>query len=291
MAARLFTLQSVNGTPQPCIIQGGATGSHRVRLVFAANPSAGTVTLAWREVGSKAYTSLTKATNIPVTSGEVVFRIDGWIVEVRVTFTGLAGGSTPELWLESSDEPVGLYTGLAAITTQPYTEANVKNGLQYNLRAVWPLGNVIPSGAPPLNQRKIWFKTNEKPVIVKLRQFQYIAEEMRIELFIGPTGVSGGTDLSIHNYNGVSPIPSTVQAKKNVTIINNGTPFDTNDPEYFFGGSNDPQRQNVDSIPLGRERILPANSEFAVVISNTGTGNARAQYFLDFYEGSTDLPL
>jgi hypothetical protein len=38
-------------------------------------------------------------------------------------------------------------------------------------------------------------------------------------------------------------------------------------------------------------RILPANTEFAVVITNTGAGNARVQYFLDFYEGEPDLPL
>lgn len=173
------------------------------------------------------------------------------------------------------------------MTVQPYTEANVKNGVQYNIRAVWPLADLIASGSA----RKIWFKTNAKPVLVKLRQFQYLAEEMRIELFANPTGVSGGTDLVVHNYNGVNPVATTVQAKKNVTITNNGTPFDQGDAEYFFGGANDPQRQNVDSIPLGRERVLPANTEFAVVITNTGTGNARAQYFLDFYEGGTDLPL
>ncbi|MNX97911.1 hypothetical protein D3C86_1302940 [compost metagenome] len=114
---------------------------------------------------------------------------------------------------------------------------------------------------------------------------------MKIELFIGPTGVTGGTDLIVHNYNGVSPVATTVAAKKNVTTTTNGTQFDHGDPEHFFGGANDPQRQNVDSIPLGRERVLPANSEFLVVITNTGTGNARAQYFLDFYEGTTDLPL
>ena len=183
--------------------------------------------------------------------------------------------------------PAGAFTGLRAITTQPYTEANVKNGVQYNIRAVWPLTDLIASGSA----RKIWFKTNAKPVLVKLRQFQYLAEEMRIELFANPTGVSGGTDLVVHNYNGVNPVATTVQAKKNVTITGNGTPFDNGDAEYFFGGANDPQRQNVDSIPLGRERVLPANTEFAVVITNTGTGNARAQYFLDFYEGATDLPL
>ncbi len=187
----------------------------------------------------------------------------------------------------SSGMPSGLFSGTRAMTVQFYPEANVKNGLQYNVRAVWSLADVIPTGTA----RKIWFKTNAKPVIVKIRDFQYIAEELRIELFLGPTGVSGGTDLIVHNYNGVNPVATTVAAKKNVTITSNGTPFDHGDPEYFFGGTTDPQRQSASAFPVGRERILPANTEFAVVLTNTGTGNARAQYFLDFYEGSTDIPL
>lgn len=183
--------------------------------------------------------------------------------------------------------PSGAFTGLRAMTVQFYPEANVKNGLQYNIRAVWPLADHIDTGTA----RKIWFKTNAKPIIVKIRDFQYVAEELRLELFSSPTGVSGGTDLLVHNYNGVNPVATTVQAKKNVVITNNGTPFDHDDPEYFFGGANDPQRQSATAFPIGRERILPANTEFAVVITNTGTGAARVQYYLDFYEGGTDLPV
>lgn len=187
----------------------------------------------------------------------------------------------------SSGIPSGAFSGTRALTVQFYPEANVKNGLQYNLRAVWPIADSIASGT----SRKVWFKTTTKPVIIKIRDFQYVAEELKIELFQGPTGVSGGTVLGIHNYNGVNPVATTVQAKKNVTITSNGTQFDHDDPEYFFGSANDPQRQSATAFPLGRERILPANTEFAVVISNTGTGVGRVQYYLDFFEGGTDLPL
>lgn len=216
---------------------------------------------------------------------------DGPAARMRVSLAGTNAVTARVVIWRGDDSrsgiPPGAFTGLRAITVQPYTEANVKNGLQYNIRAVWPLSDTIASGT----SRKVWFKTNSKPVIVKLREFQYIAEELRIELFASPTGVSGGTDLVVHNYNGVSPVATTVQAKKNVTITSNGTPFDHSDPEYFFGGAVDPQRQATSSIPVGRERILPANSEFAVVITNTGASSARVQYFLDFFEGGTDLPL
>lgn len=152
---------------------------------------------------------------------------------------------------------------------------------------MWPLADTIPAGTA----RKIWVKTTTKPLIIKLRDFQYIAEELRLELFRNPTGVTLGTDLTIHNYNNVNPVATTILAKKNVTVANNGTIFDSADSEYFFGSSNAPQRQSASAFPTGRERILSANSEFVVVIINTGTDSARVQYFLDFYEGGTDLPL
>ena len=225
----------------------------------------------------------------PEASGQWAF--EGPCGRLRVSLAGTnAVTAYVRVWRGDdarSGIPAGAFSGFRAITVQPYTEANVKNGVQYNIRAVWPLLDLIPTGTA----RKVWFKTTTKPVLAKLRQFQYLAEEMKIELFSGPTGVTGGTTLIVHNYNGVSPVATTVQAKKNVTTTTNGTQFDHDDPEHFFGGANDPQRQNVDSIPLGRERVLPANTEFLVVITNTGTGNARAQYFLDFYEGQADLPL
>lgn len=226
---------------------------------------------------------------LPFETNKWIF--NGSISRVRVDLTGVSGYTAYQVVIWRGDSPQtlipdGAFTGLRAITVQPYTEANVKNGVQYNIRAVWPMADTIAAGT----SRKLFFQTTSKPVIVKLRELQYLAEELKIELFQTPTGVSGGTPLTVHNYNGVSPVATTVVATKNVTTITNGAQFDAADPEYFFGSANAPQRQSS-SIPQGRERILPANSTFLVMISNTGTGEARAQYFLDFYEGNTDLPL
>lgn len=174
--------------------------------------------------------------------------------------------------------------GVGAFVVQPYTEANVKNGLQFYLRASWPLGDTIAAGST----KKIWFKTGSKPVIIKLRDFQYLAEELNISLSSSPTEVSGGTAITISNYNGINPTATTVQAKKNVATAADGAPM--GDPEYFFGSSNAPQRAAA-AIPQGRERILPVNSEFIVAINNSGSGTARAEYFLDWYEGTPDLPV
>lgn len=185
--------------------------------------------------------------------------------------------------------PAGVFEGLRAITVQGYPEANVKRGSQFYLRATWPLADTIGAGT----QRLIYFSTGAEKVTVKIRQFSYFAEELYIKLWQGPTGVTGGTDLDINNYNGVNPnttIAADIVAKKNVTVTTKGTEFGGSDAEYYFG-ANSVGNRTQGSIPEGRERILPPNTEFIVEIGNSGSGAARAQYFIDFYVGELDLPL
>ena len=220
------------------------------------------------------------------------WRFNGPVTGLSVDLTG-TGAATAELriWRTGSMvqiTPPDAWRGFRALTTQPYTEANVKNGVQFFLRAAWPLTDTIPNGTG--NVRYIWFKTGAKPVLVKLRELFYVAEELSIQLYTGPTGVTGGTVLAIGNYNGVTPVATTAQAKKNVSVTTRGTEFGGSDPEYLFGAAGNPQRA-PNSIPVGRERVLPANTEFLVAITNTGTSAARVQYYLDWYEGTTDLPI
>lgn len=272
----------------PVFGAGQPGGAQQIVLSASANPSAGTVQVEYRLAGSTQWILAPHALQ-NLNAMPLSFTAYGNIAAYRLTLTGVVGGSGMALWVadvEPGGFPDGAFTGLRALTTQPYTEANVKNGLQFYLRAVWPLADTIANGTV----RKIWFKTGTKPVIVKLRDFQYVAEELELQLFSGPTGVSGGTPLTIGNYNGVNPVASTVQAAKNVTTTGDGTEFGGNDPEYFFGATTQGNRTTA-SIPQGRERILPINTEFIVRITNTGSGVARAQYYLDWYEGSPDLPL
>lgn len=229
----------------------------------------------------------------PSAAGEWTF--DGPCGRLRISLAGTnAVTAFARVWRGDdarSGIPPGAFTGLRALTVQPYTEANVKNGLQFYVRAVWPTADPIVTGEP--GSRLIWFKTGAKQIVVKLRDMLYVAEELRLRLFRTPTGVTGGTDLVIHNYNGVNPVATTCLAKKNVTVTTLGTEFDGGDPEYFFGEATSGNRTPT-SIPQGRERILPPNTEFIVQLTNLSTGGgsaARVQYYLDWYEGGTDLPL
>lgn len=177
----------------------------------------------------------------------------------------------------------GLLTGLRAVTVQTYAEANSKNGLQFYTRMSWPLSDTISSG----ESKNIIFKTTSKKVLAKVRVVHYSAEEIELDVLSGVTVTTTGESRTPSNYNAVNPITSTVELQKDA-VFTGGISID-NEKEYYFGASSAGQRSG-DSIPEGRERVLPENSTYAIVIKNTGSGNARVQYYLDWYEGDPDLP-
>lgn len=213
------------------------------------------------------------------------WRFNGPANRVRIDLTGLTGYTTYSASVWRSSDPVdmipdGAYSGLRALLSQGYNEANVKVGLQFYSRMAWPTADPIAAGTP----RKILFTTGAKPVLFKGRVFDYVSEEMTLELFENPTGVSGGDPMTIRNFNRRNPVATTVTVTKNVTATGNGTPID--DIEYFYGSAGAPQRAAA-SIPSGRERVLKENTQHLIVISGAG----RAQYMGDWYEGNPDLPL
>lgn len=254
----------------------------------------GSITIEARHPGSNAWLSVP---GNPLTPGEVV-RFTGVVDEYRFTLSGSSGPvvvtvmntsegagrdySAPETGVGPSTE---MAAGQQAITIQPYTEINVKRGLEFYFRASYPAANPIPASGV----RKIYFATGDSTVLVKLRIFDYVGQELQIQIFEAPTGVTGGTPIVPSNWNRVNPQPSTVTITKDVTAATDGAPFDP-EPDYFFGAATAPAR-DVSSIPSGRERVLSPNTEYLVVITNNdASAGARCQYFLDWYEGEPDLP-
>lgn len=219
----------------------------------------------------------------PFATGE--WRFNGPAARVKVSLAGVTGFTTYKVLIWRTGDPLpmvpdGAFTGLRAMVSQSYNEANVKMGRQSYIRTAWPLADPIAAGTP----RKIHFRTGALQVIFKGRVFDYVSEEMTLTLYEGATGITGGTAVPVRNFNRVSPVASLVTVTKNVTATSNGTVID--DAEYFFGSANAPQR-NPGSIPTGRERILKPNTSYLIEIAGAG----RAQYFGDWYEGAADLPI
>lgn len=181
--------------------------------------------------------------------------------------------------------PDGTFYGQRAITQQGYIEANVKNGLQFYVRKSYPLGGEIPSGSPV----ELLFRTTSKKVLAKSRIVSYIGEEFQVEVFEAPTVTSPGAQIATSNYSRVNPIAGTAEFYDSPTVTDDGTPFDA-EPQYYFGGSSSGNR-SASTIPEGRERVLPENTDFLIRITNNGNNAGRFSYFLDWYEGEPDLPL
>ena len=218
---------------------------------------------------------------------------------------GKVDGSQPGAWVSSSGAEATLYVqedgsgavrltpfsdprvidGTKAFTFQPFSELNVKKGVEFYLRIAWPNGNDITAGAT----KKIHFLTGSKTVLAKLRIVEYVGEEFRINVYKNPTGVTGGTPVIVSNWNGQNPVATTVTVTRDVSTTDDGEQIE--EPEFVFGASATAGR-DLNAIPQGRERVLEKNTGYIVAITNTSNSASRFQYFLDFYEGeiSTNIP-
>lgn len=179
--------------------------------------------------------------------------------------------------------PAGAFSGLRAMTTQSYIEANVKYGLQFYIQ------HNLPQLVATTGTYKLLFTTGAKQVLIKGREMYGIGELISIQLYKQPTAPTpGGTLITVQNFNDVSPVATTVTIRGGVTTTSDGTPW--GDPQRLFGQNAAGQRSGS-GLAQGGDRILKANSAYLVFFRNTGSGTADIDYFLTWFEGQSDLPL
>lgn len=178
--------------------------------------------------------------------------------------------------------------GVGAYIVEPYDSANIKRGLQFYVRVNYPLADKIDIG--DANARYILYKTTSKRSIPKSRIVQYEGEEFKFEIFENPiVNLTGLTKQKIGNYNLENPQPETVEVYKvplaNITDVGTLT---NEEPEYYFGGAQQQQR-DAQSIPTSAEKVVPPNKELLIKITNNSqTSAGRFKYFLDWYEGDPE---
>lgn len=297
--ATQFPLQASNGQ-QIISIPGGAVGFHTANLAFTQAPSAGSVTIEARTIGSAIWVPVLKATNLSITSGEAAVQIDGILAAIRVTFSSLVGGASPVLWLSTGLSPQGLFEGLRAITTQSYTEANVKNGAQFSastyltgLTAGEFIDVIVVTGA-----KKVLIKGQ----LISLRD----SGDLIIDWYKAPA-YTGGQNLSagVYNQSDVNRLPSTVQLF-GVAPTNPATgdysPNDATKPNVSnigtkiaptlvtLGIAGQGSSQNSRAASEGLEMVLDANSTY--LFRRTAVGATAAMFgFSTWFEGEPDFPL
>lgn len=178
------------------------------------------------------------------------------------------------LWLKA-------FVGLRAPTIQFYTEANVKNGLQFEASFDNP-GVEATTG-----QVNAIFITGAKPVIVKARIIDFTGKKIRASVYRTPT-YTGGTPIPIYNLNDIGPVTTTVSVLSGATITAPGTQFGA--PNTVYGS--DLQGNSVQGTfaVTGQERILRPNTTYLLRIENLGDTPSNIAGYLTWYEGEPDLP-
>lgn len=177
--------------------------------------------------------------------------------------------------------PPGIYLGTRAVTSQSYTEANVKNGLQFEFSSYNP---TLASNTP----QYAVFKTGSKPVLLKSRIIAFTGTSISADVYVSPT-YTGGTLQGIYNLRTDNKaIATTSQIISGVTPTNNGTKIAAT--TYGIGSSGNGQSVLGSFTVSGVERLLSANSEYLLEIKNTSASTCAVAVYATWYEGEPDLP-
>lgn len=171
--------------------------------------------------------------------------------------------------------------GTNAVVVQNYTEANVKNGLQFYMRHEFT-GVAV---AATVNLR---FTTGDKPVIIKSREVTFNgSSKVTYSAFEG-TSATGGTAITVRNENLIAPVATTVTIAHTTTPGTLPTPFRVK--SIFGAGSSTGGGSRIGTDVLGRETVLKPNTQYLVTLRNDAGSTGDIQFELSWYEGTPDLP-
>jgi hypothetical protein len=285
-----FTIPLQNG-PYEYDVPAADEGApfHRLYLGVSVAPSAGLLAVQIQFPGSDVWVAVPElgAIDLSQVAGVVSVAFTAPLGRIRFVVSGTVGGSGLVAHLHSAQNwfgngmPDELFTGMRAMTIQGYTEANVKNGVQFEVSSYIP---ALPSLASVVTL----FRTGDKPVAVKARIVGFDGAGVTARVYKNPT-YSGGTPVTTFNLSDINPQASTVEVLAGATVTNLGTEFGA--PSYMIG-STAPGNQTLGSFGVaGQERDLAPNRVYALELTSTDATDAqRVGAYLSWYEGGLDLP-
>lgn len=170
-----------------------------------------------------------------------------------------------------------VYTGYQGLTTQPFTEANVKNGTQFTITEEI----VIPTGTPIVYRG---FKTpnDGRDILVKTRIINTDGG-MRYTPHSSQTGVVIGTnkDNFIVNLNSKSSNVSGTSYYDITSVGDEGPFFDV----VRSANGNGSNRQQGIFSGLGIERVLDQDTEYLLKFENLDNKEIYIVFSITFYSG------
>lgn len=280
---------SLTNGQQVFLVTGGIQGDALVTLACVSYPSAGAATLEYQVEGSSAWVLAkggpSHTSTLPATA-QCNWEVYGAISSIRLTFSGLVGGSGAALVVTpvtSRNYPNGIFEGFRAMTTQPYTEANIKNGSQFEL-------SILNASVAVSATVDVIFQTGSLPVLVKDRQVATTATLAEYHSYKNPTAVAGAA-LPFYNLNTNTAIAqvSTVSIHLATSVSAVGTEISA--PTYVVGGSGIGTATVSTFATNGASRVLVPNTTYLARFINTGSAPCAVASYLQWYEGVFDIPL
>lgn len=174
--------------------------------------------------------------------------------------------------------------GYKAVITQSYTEANVKNGVQFSYSSYIP-------ALPTSGVVEYVLSVGSKPLAMKGRTFQYDGLGVKVEVFEAPDITGGTATGAVRGLNSMNQAVSEVQVLTGMTVNSDGTPF-TSERHYLGdSGVGNAIATTVSEEIFGLETIYKPNTNFLVrVTSLDATDTQRLASYVTWYEGDFDLP-
>lgn len=175
--------------------------------------------------------------------------------------------------------PEGITSGTRALTTQSYTEANSKLGVEHEGSTMFVAGS--------LSVNNTFFVTGSLPVSLKGRVIGYTGDGVTAEIFTGAT-YTGGTSAPYQNASDINPVTGLSQIIVGATLTDEGVLAFA--PDHLIGNTSNQGKGSTGAI-IGREKLLKPNTVYLFRLTSLDSSSQTIASLLTWYEGPLDLPL
>lgn len=182
-------------------------------------------------------------------------------------------------WRKRTLLPSGLFAGLRAITTQSYTEANAKNGVEHE-------GSTLLIALAGTASNDTVFLTGSLPVSIKQRTISYSGVGVSSFIYEAPT-YTGGSPVEYQNASAINPVAGLSQIIVGSTVTSDGDLVFA--PNHLLGSASQTGKGDIFAIP-GSEKLLKPNTAYLLRITSLDSQAQNVSSFLSWYEGELDLP-
>jgi len=172
-----------------------------------------------------------------------------------------------------------VYVGTQAFTTQSFTEANCKNGVQYEL-------TTYNAALGPGATTDVIVVTGDRPVLIKRRQFTFTGSLLTTTIYKNPV-YSGGIVTPYYNLSDINPVTGTVILYSSPVVGSPGTQIA---PTFSLIGNIPQGGQAVTTTSAenglaGLERVLAPNSTYLFRTTNPTVTAMAVATQATWYEG------